>query len=306
MPQLTYLSDGNRRIDTDSERTVLEASLAHGIPHTHICGGHARCSTCRVLIVDGLDHCTPRTEAEARLAALRRFSPEVRLACQTRITGDVSLRRLVLDDEDLSLVDRELSPNEVRGAAEERTLAVLFADIRHFTAATECLPPYDVLHLLNRYYQRLGPIVQAHRGLIDNFMGDGLMALFGLYQPATAVQDAVHAALAMQEAVAEMRPYMQAQFHFELEIGIGIHVGDVVWGAVGVGERRRLTAIGDTVNVASRIEAENKIAGTQLLLSAAAYAQVREKVRIGRELTTALKGKAVPLTLYEVLGLAAD
>lgn len=160
-----------------------------------------------------------------------------------------------------------------------------------------------MLHLLNRYFQRVGAVIQQHHGQIDNFMGDGLMALFGLERPDSAVVDATHAAVAMLAVVATMRPYMAAQFHFELEIGIGVHVGDVVWGAVGVGDRRRLTAIGDAVNLAARIEAENKQIGSHFLLSEAAWVDVRDRVQTGRQVTAALKGKSGHHRLYEVVGL---
>src|SRR3954468_10190872 len=100
MHRITYVIDGRTAPIGDGE-TILRASLRAGIPHAHACGGQARCSTCRVQIVEGLDHCLPRNEREDALATRLHFAPEIRLACQTAVIGDVKLRRLVLDAEDI-------------------------------------------------------------------------------------------------------------------------------------------------------------------------------------------------------------
>src|SRR5438132_14384664 len=96
MPFLEILPD-HRTCEISSDESILTASLRAGIPHTWVCGGHARCSTCRVLVLDGLEHCVTRTTQEQVLAERLIFGPGIRLACQTRVTGDVKLRRLVLD-----------------------------------------------------------------------------------------------------------------------------------------------------------------------------------------------------------------
>src|SRR6266508_2853639 len=107
MAQIRYLPD-ERDVEAGQEETILATSLRCGIMHTHVCGGNARCSTCRVLILEGLENCPPRNEKEQKMADRRNFSPTVRLACQTTVTGDVVLRRLVLDDDDRALVDAEV------------------------------------------------------------------------------------------------------------------------------------------------------------------------------------------------------
>ncbi len=305
MSRIHYLTDG-RTIEVGSGTTLLRASLDHGIPHTHVCGGNAKCSTCRVLVMEGLEHCCPRNESEARLAESRRFGADIRLACQTTVSGDVTLRRLVLDAEDIFLVDAEKEEGAAAGSVgEDRSVAVLFADIRNFTAFSEAQLPYDVVHALNRYFNRVGAAVARHGGRIDNFIGDGMMALFGATaESANPSLDAVRAALDMLAEVAAMRAYFDAHFKFDLRIGIGIHYGEVVLGAVGFGERRRLTAIGDAVNLASRIERVNKEAGTSLLVSASVWQNVRAEARCGTTLEVPLKGKSGKYPLYEITALA--
>jgi adenylate cyclase len=303
MPRLTYLNE--KVVETDAATSILHTSLKNGIPHTHVCGGNAKCSTCRVLILEGLEHCCPRNDKEQKMAERRNFSPPVRLACQTTVGGDVTLRRLVLDDEDVRLVDGEIAGAAPRSVGEERHLAILFSDIRDFTAFSEAHLPYDVIHVLNRYFSRIGSIINHHHGQIDNFMGDGIMALFGLDHPAEATLNAVRAGLEMLTAVEAMQPYFEVQFKTNFRIGIGVHYGEVVLGTVGAGERRRLTAIGDAVNLASRIEGANKEAGTQFLISESAYEQVKDRVRIGKHFDIAIKGKTGRYWLHEVVTLSA-
>lgn len=303
MHRIQYLTDG-KTIEVGSDTTLLRASLDHGIAHTHVCGGNAKCSTCRVLVTEGLGHCCARNEREARLAADRHFSADIRLACQTTVNGDVTLRRLVVDAEDILLVDAEARAAAAGSVGEERQLAILFADIRNFTAFSEAQLPYDVVHALNRYFNRVGAVVTRHGGQIDNFIGDGMMALFGTTAASPNPSlNAVRAALDMLTEVAAMRAYFDAQYQFDLRIGIGIHYGEVILGAVGFGERRRLTAIGDAVNLASRIESVNKAAGTALLVSRSAWEQVRDAARGGRVLEVSLKGKSGKHPLYEITAL---
>jgi adenylate cyclase len=304
VPSITYQNEAVIEVDTST--SILHASLQNGIPHTHVCGGNARCSTCRVLVLQGLENLCPRNEREQKMALRRNFSPSVRLACQTTLQGDVVLRRLVLDDEDRRLVDQEILGAAPRSVGEERLLAILFSDIRDFTAFSEVHLPYDVIHALNRYFSRAGRIITQNHGQIDNFMGDGIMALFGVDDPANATLNAVRAGLEMLQAVDDMQPYFETQFKTRLRIGVGVHYGEAVLGAIGTGDRRRLTAIGDAVNVANRVESANKAAGTSFLISQRAYQHAGDQVLTGRSLQLPLKGKTGVFLLHEVVGLAPE
>lgn len=303
MPIIHFLPD-DKLVGSDPSETILEAALRAGIPHAHDCGGRARCSTCRVLILEGLEHCSQRTGPEEQMARQLRFCPEIRLACQTKVSGDVKLRRIVLDDDDLELTS-QLRAHAAPGAiGEEKQLAILFADIEGFTHFAEQLPPYDVVHVLNRYFHKMGRIINDRGGYIDNYMGDGLLALFGLGDEPEPALRAVQAGLEMIRAAGEFEPYLKAIYSTSgFSIRVGIHFGDVVVGAIGSASRKRITAIGDAVNVASRIEEANKASGTHLLISEAVYAQVKDRVVIGRTFRTELRGKSGQFNLYEVTGL---
>ena len=289
-------------VPTTSRTTILQASLGAGIPHTHVCGGRARCSTCRVLIVSGLENCRPRNGDETRLARIKGFSPEVRLACQTTVTGDVGLRRLVLDDADIQAAIRE-GRTDPGDAGREAEVTVLFCDIRSFTAFAERSLPYDVIHILNRYFETIGTIADRHGGYIDKYMGDGIMVVFGLDG---AVQGhsarlAVTAAREMMRALPEFNSYLRSRFDHEFRIGIGIHTGTVILGSLGFHKKKEYTALGDTVNTASRIEAYTKTAGTAVLCSDRTRGLAGEGFSWGRQYTAEVKGKNEPVSVNELL-----
>jgi len=302
MPNVFYILS-ERTVAADSDETILHASLRAGIPHAHACGGNARCSTCRVAVIEGLDSCCPRNDREQKLADRMRFRPEIRLACQTTICGDVKIRRLVLDDEDLYLTDQRSAGSAPTSAGEEKRLAILFSDIRGFTPFAEALPPFDVVHVLNRYFHDMGVVISRNDGQIDNYMGDGLLALFGMENQTGAALQAVKAGLEMIAATEQLKPYLEAIYARSFEIRVGVHYGVVVVGAIGAQSLRRVTAIGDAVNLASRIEAANKQAGTRLLISEETYNEVKDHVQAGRTIHATLPGKTGEYDLYEVTGL---
>jgi adenylate cyclase len=299
MPTVTYVID-HRSAPIEPHETILRASLRAGVPHAHACGGNARCSTCRVQIVAGLDVCAPRTGKEHELAARLRFAPEVRLACQTTVSGDVTVRRLVLDQTDLELIVRPEALDAAEPIGEERSLAIMFADIRGFTPFAEPLLPYDVVHALNRYYDEVGRVIAEHDGHIDNYMGDGLLAVFGMERPAHSARRAVAAARGMIAAVERLKPYFEVVYGRSFDIGIGIHYGEVIVGAVGASGRRRVTIVGDAVNAAARIEAATKALGAKVLISSATYNELDQPDMPWPTHRLVLPGKSGEFVLHEL------
>ena len=307
MLQLYYLPD-EQVVDPKQAYTLLEASLEAGIPHTHVCGGNARCSTCRVLVLEGLEFCGPRTVAEQALAEHLRLEPSVRLACQTELLGSgrITLRRLALDNEDLTLFHEQaigkLAPQML---GQEKKVAVLFTDIRGFTTFSEALLPYDVIYVLNRYFRRMAEVITRHGGIINVYLGDGFMALFGIDNPDRAAERAIRAGVEMLEAVEQLNPYLESLYQKRLRIGIGVHYGTVVMGTIGDPKVPYVTAIGDTVNLASRIESANKQLGTTFLISADAYREAEAQVVVERSFHIPIPGKSGEYCLHEVTGVTA-
>jgi len=298
-------------IESAPGETLLQASLRSGIAHAHACGGHARCSTCRVEVSEGIENCAPRTLAEQQLAQRLGFAPHLRLACQTIANTDVTMRRLILDDEDVALVAPRPGDTAAFTVGQERMLAILFADIREFTAFSDRLPAHDVVHVLNRYFHAVGRDVARFGGRIDNYMGDGLMALFGLGESEVKDDDsaafqAVQAGLAMLDTMDTLKPYLETAYGLSFDMRVGIHFGEAVVGSVGAAGRERVTAIGDAVNFASRIEGANKVIGSRLLISEPLYTRVAQSIQVGRSLHIPIHGKSGKHALYEVVGHAGQ
>ena len=305
MPQIYYLPD-ERLIEVDEGATILEASLQAEIPHTHVCGGSARCSTCRVLIVEGLENCGDRFPPEQAISDRLHLDPTIRLGCQTQVFGDIKLRRLAIDADDLELINDEMAGKvQPESVGQEKHIAILFADIRGFTPFAEKLLPYDAIYVLNRYFRLMGQVISRYDGTINNYIGDGLIALFGVDDPDRSAEKAVRAGLEMLEAMEKLNPYLETLYHNRLQIGIGIHYGWVVIGEVGTPDNKKFTAIGDAVNLASRIETANKQVGTNLLISEATYEQVKDQVIGSRSVEVQLPGKSGEYRLYEILEMSA-
>ena len=301
MATITCLPDG-KTISLKPSETILEADLKADIPHAHACGGRAKCSTCRIIILKGLENCSPRTELEQVIASRLGFSLEVRLACQTKPRGDVAFRRLVLNETDRDVAS-QLLKKRTGPVGESKPIAVLFSDIRGFTTLAQTLSPYDVMFALNRHFHELGEIIESNGGYIDNFIGDALMALFGVDGDKTAPFRSVKAAVEMLQANDRMSPYMEATYGHAFPIGIGVHYGEAVIGTLGSSSKERLTAIGDTVNVASRIEAANKEAGTRLLISSELYELVKNDVIMDDFIRVKLRGTQERVSLFEISGI---
>jgi len=277
MPCIHFIPD-DISVEINGNETILSAALRAGIPHTHVCGGNARCTTCRIMILDDVEACiSPRNEKETLLADRLGFGPIIRLACQTYVKSDVRVRRLVLDNSDIELTKLSKTPGSVTTVGVEKSVTILFADIRNFTAFSEKQLPYDVIHLLNRYFHKMREIIERNHGYINNYMGDGLLALFGVYDPLSATEYGVSAGLEMLQAMDDLQPYIEQTYNQKLQMGVGVHCGEVVIGSIGNSDREKRMVIGDAVNVASRIESCNKSAGTRLLVSEAVYEQLKDK-----------------------------
>jgi adenylate cyclase len=268
--RITYPS--GRAVTVPLGFTVLDASRAGGIPHASVCGGRGRCSTCRVHVARGLESLPPAREAERRVLARVRAAPDVRLACQTRPVRDVDVVPLLAP----SIAAGEALAADVR-QGHESEIAVLFADLRGFTRMAEHKLPYDVVFFLNRYFEAVGTAIAGAGGVTNQFTGDGVMALFGIEDgPAAGCRQALAAARAMVEGVAALSAELAADLPMPMRIGIGVHAGPAVVGQMGWGQSFYLTAVGDTVHVAARLEQATKDYDAELVVSeeVARYANV--------------------------------
>ena len=281
--------------------TILEASLKAGINHMHVCGGNARCSTCRVYVVKGLSNCLPRNEKEKQLADKLGFPEDIRLACQTKINGDITIRRPAVDDLDREIILKQFGDDSGTKLGQEKDLAILFTDIENYTQFAEALPAYDVVHVLNRYYQTMNKIIKSHKGIISDVAGDGILALFGVMDDSkNPVLDAINAVKSMNSALVQFNEYLNQMYDRSFGIRAGINFGKVIVGNFDTGRMSKISAIGDAVNLASRIETANKNFGTRLLVSQSAFDEVQGLVETHKMYRADLKGKSGEYVLYEV------
>jgi adenylate cyclase len=277
--------------------SILEASRIGGIPHASVCGGRGRCSTCRVRILAGDATLPPPSADELRVLARVGAAPGTRLACQARPAGYIKVAPLLPP----SAGPRQALAQSDSHSGKEQEIAVLFADLRDFTRFSERQLPYDVVFLLNRYFRAMGEAVIAAGGHLDKFIGDGVMALFGVDgRPEIAAGQAVDAARRMAQNLAELNLGLGDELKSPLKIGIGIHFGPAIVGDMGFGDARSLTAIGDTVNIASRLETATKELGAQLVVSDAVAKAAEIGTGIGEKHEIDIRGRSMKLHVLAI------
>ncbi|MEH6754225.1 MAG: adenylate/guanylate cyclase domain-containing protein [Alphaproteobacteria bacterium] len=260
--RITY--PGGRTVSVSPGMTILEASQLNDIPHAAVCGGRGRCSTCRIRVNGPLENLSEPDESEQKVLRRVGAAPDVRLACQTRTSSDTSVTLLLPPNA----TPRDGFAKSAAMQGQEQEISILFADIRGFTSFSEQKLPYDVVFLLNRYFRSMGEAIEGAGGRVDKFIGDGIMALFGVDENAQqGATSALKAAQGMSEKLDELNELLKADLSEPLRIGIGIHAGPAIVGEMGYGPAISVTAIGDTVNTSSRLEAKTKDFGAQLIVS---------------------------------------
>jgi adenylate cyclase len=319
VPDVCILPD-QRLVPCGVEETILGAALHAGVPFAHACGGEAACSTCRVFVVDSWRSCTEPTPKERVIAERLGFTSQFRLACQTRVTAPVTVRRLVLDDDDVELVELRprarhrraashrraltgiatLPSSRPRAIGEEVRVAVLFADLRGFTKFSQALLPYDVMHELRRHLQQVTRAVQRHSGVVTSYMGDGVMALFCPRDDPSSSLCAARAGIEMLVQAERRRGELYELYGRTVDVNVGLHCGPAIVGALW-GSPPSLTAIGDTVNLAARVEQANKDLATRFLTTEETSTELHDSLIIGRSFRRILPGVEGEHTLVEVL-----
>ena len=283
-----------RFVDVLKGTSVLEASRLARIPHASICGGRGRCSTCRVRVRAAYPGLPPPGEDERRVLSRIRALPNVRLACLLRPAVEVQVTPLL---PPLAQAHDALTPVDVAQGS-EREIVIMFADIRGFTALSEGRLPYDVVFILNRYFAAMGRAIEHVGGRVDKFLGDGIMALFGVESEiGPGCRAALAAARLMSERLVELNEALNTELAEPLRIGIGLHAGPVIVGEMGYGSASAITAIGDSVNTASRLEGLTKEYDAELVVSADVMAHAGLDVPGGRRDEIEIRGKQQKLAV---------
>lgn len=194
------------------------------------------------------------------------------------------------------------SPDALKLGGERRTISILMSDLRGFSALCEQLPPEQVVRTLNIYFAAMSDLITDYHGLINDFIGDAILALFGAPIPhEDDAERAIACALSMQRAMVEVNDKLRSEGLPELEMGIGIHTGVIVLGNIGSDKRTKYGVVGSPVNITSRIESYT--VGGQVLVSEATLSQLRERVLTGESFRATPKGIDAPLQIHEILGI---
>ena len=231
--------------------TVLEASRAAGVAHASLCGGRARCSTCRVRVVASSAAVPPALPGEQEVLDRVGVRGAVRLACQLRPAGDIAVVPL-LPPASPAIARR---PPATPRPGEERFIVALVVDMRDSTRMAETRLPFDAVFVLDRFLTAIGEAVRAAGGRANNFTGDGLIATFGLAcPPEEACRQALAALGGIGRNVAALNRMLLSEMTEPIRFGVGIHGGVAVVGEIGFAETRVFTTLGDPANIASRLE----------------------------------------------------
>jgi adenylate cyclase len=260
------LSYGNgRTVRVPKGLSVLEASLRNNVPHASVCGGRARCSTCRIRVIgDPSALPEPSTREAFVLNRVRAADPSIRLACQLRPTGDLSFFQLFMP-QTMSANTHASHPQRV---GQERYLVSMFVDMRGSTKLAEQRLPFDTVFIVNRFLSAVSQAVIECGGQPNQFVGDGELALFGLHtSPQIACRQALKATAMIAANIDELNQFLSHDLHEPIRFGVGIHGGEVIIGDIGYRDHMVFTALGDAVNVAARLQDMTKNLGCEAILS---------------------------------------
>ena len=232
--------------------SVLEASRVARVPHASVCGGRARCSTCRVRVIAGTAGVPPALPGERAVLERVGAGGSVRLACQLRPTADIAVVPLLPPHAASAMVRRRELPRP----GEERFIVVLTVDMRGSTRLAETRLPFDAVFIVERFVTAIASAVIECGGRPANFTGDGLIAAFGLgCPPEQACRQAVTALGRIGRNVASLNEALLPDLAEPIRFGAGVHGGMAVVGEIGYADARVFTTLGDAVNVATRLEA---------------------------------------------------
>ncbi|RZN00348.1 adenylate/guanylate cyclase domain-containing protein [Bradyrhizobium genosp. SA-3] len=260
------LSYGNgKTVRVPKGLSVLEASLRHNVPHASVCGGRARCSTCRIRIIG--DHGALPEPSQREAFVLTRVGtsdPSIRLACQLRPTSDLSFFQL-FTPHTLSANAQASTPARI---GQERYLVSLFVDMRGSTQLAEKRLPFDTVFIVNRFLGAVSQAVIENGGQPNQFVGDGMLALFGLSaDPQEACRQALKAAAGIATHIDDLNELLSHDLRQPIRFGIGIHGGEVIIGDIGYRDHIVFTALGDAVNVAARLQDMTKTLACEAIIS---------------------------------------
>jgi len=295
--KITIRYTGHGEIRVTPGQTLLEMSRANQVPHPSHCGGRARCSTCRVLVISGQDALPEPGPLEQRL--LRRISApaRVRLACQIWPTRDLAVQ--VLLPIGVKPTSKTMEEESYKWGV-EREVTIVFADIRGFTSLARNQLPADLIVVLNRVIAEMSQAVEAHGGRISMTLTDGVLAVFGLgASRGGGAKAAMQASIDMLKASRALTTELGSALPQPIRLGIGVHTGHAIIGRIGDDARGyTLSALGETVSIASRLESATKELLADCLVSADTAMAAGLKLAMTKKHEVHARDRAEPITVH--------
>ena len=282
--QVQYTDGTNINVSRGS--SLLEASHKAGRYHESVCGGRGRCTTCRVRVTSSLGELPKPNKIEQSVINRLNFDQSLRLACQLRPETDIEINPLI------KLVNHDKQnlrfSNQKNLSGIEKETVIMFCDLRGFTRLSDGKMPFDVVFILNKYFKLVTDAVEENKGRIDKFIGDGVMAIFDKDTTISKnCKNALKGAAMITTYLNHLNDELSTEDIEPLRLGIGIHSGNAIIGKMGYGEASTDTAIGDTVNVASRLEQLTKDYSCQLMFSST----VAENAKLDKTKLNSVKTK---------------
>jgi len=298
MAQLKCLP-GNQLVEIFPDQTMLEALLSAHIDHTHACGGNAQCSTCRVMIVEGVENCSAPTGAERSLAKRLNFPVHVRLACQTKVTGDVSIWRMVIDSDDIDVVDSQVNTNLTET---QQFVSALFISVRGVSDFDEQNFPYDVVYIMSRYFFSLHKILSEY-GAEISYAGNTTMAIFGMRTTDQVVARSMWAGWQILQLVEGLNVRLEQLNYAPFQVSLGIHCGNAL---ILPAEQNKRVAFGEVIDRANRIEAGNRKVNSKFLISEPIAQGMAGVAVLGNSHTFISTAKNQEYQVYEVIDMVGQ
>ncbi|MCZ2496669.1 2Fe-2S iron-sulfur cluster binding domain-containing protein [Xylophilus sp. Kf1] len=271
--------------------SVLEASRSRRIAHLSVCGGRARCSTCRVRVAGAPSALPAPGPDEIRTLQRVRAPADVRLACQLRPQGDITVEPLFVP-----------GPREASGrTGRESEVAILFVDLRRWSGLSERQWPFDLVYTLDRYFEIVGGAAQECGGLANQFIGDSVMAIFGLHGDLpTACRQALAAARLIDRRLDQWSDGFEREFGQRIDFGMGLHAGRAVVAEIGWQEHTTFSAVGEVVNTASRLQDHSKTRASRLVVSLFVAQQAGLSRPDAQVEEVSVRGREQPLTVLHL------
>src|SRR3954468_8954573 len=297
---MVSLSYGNgRTVRVPRGLSVLEASLRYNVPHASVCGGRARCSTCRIRIIGDCSALPEPSQREAFvLGRVGATDPSIRLACQLRPANDLTFFQLFLPHT-VSAGSHGSNPTRI---GQERYLVSMFVYMRGSTKLAEKRLPFDTVFIVNRFLGAVSQAVLESGGQPNQFVGDGMLALFGLTASRPeACRQALKAAAMIAANVDELNKFLEHDLREPIRFGIGIHGGEVIVGDIGYRDHMVFTALGDAVNVAARLQDMTKVLACEAVVSDEVRTNAGLSVEVLPQHDVEIRGRNEPMIVRTIV-----